>query len=86
MEGKQNKAEPGDGLRSLKSTMFFRAVNYELYVRPNKVIMIFGAVTICSCLGYIYYMRQKYDSTQYYHAVTEDGSIVSKKKVSKWVD
>lgn len=25
---------PGDGIRSLKSTMLFRAVNYELYVKP----------------------------------------------------
>lgn len=25
---------PGDGLRSLKSTTLFRAINYELYIKP----------------------------------------------------
>ncbi|XP_033324982.1 small integral membrane protein 8 [Megalopta genalis] len=86
MNKKQNKAEPGDGLRSLRSTMMFRAVNYELYAKPNKVVMIFGAATMLSCVGYILYMRQKYDSTQYYNAITEDGSVVLEKKTSKWVD
>lgn len=28
------KAEPGDGLRSLKSTTAFRAINFELYAKP----------------------------------------------------
>lgn len=38
MNKKDYKAEPGDGLRSLKSTMLFRAVNYELYVRPVRLL------------------------------------------------
>lgn len=37
MDKKNHKAEPGDGLRSLKSTMLFRAINYELYVRPVRL-------------------------------------------------
>ncbi|XP_076241924.1 small integral membrane protein 8 [Calliopsis andreniformis] len=86
MDKKNQDPAPGDGLRSLRSTALFRAVNYELYVKPNKMIMIFGAVTMLSCMGYIIYMRQKYDTTQYYTAVTGDGSLVSKKKTSKWVD
>lgn len=28
---------PGDGLRSLRSTMLFRAVNYELYIKPVRL-------------------------------------------------
>lgn len=86
MEKKQNEPAPGDGLRSLRSTMLFRAVNYELYVKPNKVIMIFGAVTMLSSVAYILYMRQKYDRKQYYNAVAEDGSVVLTKKKSKWED
>ncbi|XP_015433149.1 PREDICTED: small integral membrane protein 8 [Dufourea novaeangliae] len=86
MSKKQNEPAPGDGLRSLRSTGLFRAVNYELYVKPNKMIMIFGAVTMLSSIAYILYMRQKYDSTKYYNAVSEDGTIVLKKKTSKWAD
>lgn len=48
--------------------------------------MIFGAVAMLGCMGYIIYMRQKHDGTQYYSAVTADGSLMSKKKTSKWVD
>ncbi|KAK9297663.1 hypothetical protein QLX08_008714 [Tetragonisca angustula] len=84
MNKKDHKAEPGDGLRSLKSTMLFRAVNYELYVRPNKMVMIFGTIAIFSCVGYIVYMRCNSDNTKYYSAVTSDGSVDFKKKTSKW--
>lgn len=84
MNKKSNEAAPGDGLRSLKSTMLFRAVNYELYVKPNKMIMIFGAVTMLGCIGYIVYMRQNSDDTKYYTAVAVDGTIDYKKKTSKW--
>lgn len=38
MDKKNHKAEPGDGLRSLKSTMLFRAINYELYIRPVRLL------------------------------------------------
>lgn len=31
--------KPGDGLRSLRSTMLFRAVNYELYVKPVSIYL-----------------------------------------------
>lgn len=26
--------QPGDGIRSLRSTMAFRAINFELYAKP----------------------------------------------------
>ena len=28
------EAQPGDGIRSLRSTSLFRAVNFELYAKP----------------------------------------------------
>lgn len=83
---KKNEPAPGDGLRSMKTTTLFRAVNYELYAKPNKVIMIFGALMMLGSSGYIIYMRQTQDTTQYYTAVTSDGREVTKKKTSKWVD
>lgn len=27
-------SQPGDGIRSMKSTMAFRAINFELYAKP----------------------------------------------------
>lgn len=45
--------------------------------------MIFGAIAMFSCIGYMAYMRRNSDNTKYL-AVTSDGSIDSKKKTSKW--
>ncbi|OAD59217.1 hypothetical protein WN48_09483 [Eufriesea mexicana] len=82
MSKKNNEAVPGDGLRSLKSTMLFRAVNYELYVKPNKVIMIFGTIAMFGCMGYIAYMQHNSDNTKSYSMVNETSDF--KKETSKW--
>ena len=37
----QHKPAPGDGLRSLKSTLGFRAINFELYAKPSKIERIY---------------------------------------------
>lgn len=31
------KAAPGDGIRSMKATYAFRAINFELYAKPSKL-------------------------------------------------
>ncbi|KAK2579314.1 hypothetical protein KPH14_008266 [Odynerus spinipes] len=66
--------------------MLFRAVNYELYVKPNKGIMLFGVTAMLICSGYLLYMRSKHDGTAYYESVEADGNVVVKKKTSRWVD
>lgn len=83
---KKNEPAPGDGLRSLRSTMLFRAVNYELYVKPRKGVMLFGAIAMLGCTSYILYMRYKHDGTKYYSVIEADGNLVTKKKTSKWLD
>lgn len=30
------KPQPGDGIRSMKSSYAFRLINYELYAKPSK--------------------------------------------------
>ncbi|XP_067008495.1 small integral membrane protein 8 [Anabrus simplex] len=75
---------PGDGLRSLKTSGVFRAVNFELYVKPNKVVMGFGLVSITICIGYIAYMRSKYEGLGYYSAIDKDGEETFIAKKSKW--
>ncbi|XP_076174009.1 small integral membrane protein 8 [Ptiloglossa arizonensis] len=84
MNKKDHEPAPGDGLRSLKSTTLFRAINYELYARQNKAVMIFGTVAILGCAGYFVYMGLNRDRKKYYLATTEDGTVVTKKKTSKW--
>jgi len=81
---KDHKHLPGEGIRSLRTTSLFRAVNFELYAKPNMVIMVIGTVCFAGVLGYITYMRSKYEGQGYYAAVQEDGSKIYTKKKSKW--
>ncbi|KAF7287156.1 small integral membrane protein 8 [Rhynchophorus ferrugineus] len=78
------EVKPGDGIRSLRTSNLFRAVNFELYAKPNMVIMGLGLTALAGCLGYIAYMRHKYESLGYYGALKEDGSEEFLKKKSKW--
>ncbi|XP_050309748.1 small integral membrane protein 8 [Anthonomus grandis grandis] len=84
MSEKQNSSTPGDGIRSLKTSSVFRVVNFELYTKPNIVIMGLGLTALTGCIGYIAYMRYKYESLGYYGAVQVDGSEQFVKKKSKW--
>ncbi|XP_012284114.1 small integral membrane protein 8 [Orussus abietinus] len=84
MEQKNKDPAPGDGIRSLRSTMMFRAINYELYAKPNAIIMGLGIIAITGCAGYILYMRSKYEGMGYYSAIDSDGHETFKKKTSKW--
>ncbi|KAK5646278.1 hypothetical protein RI129_004742 [Pyrocoelia pectoralis] len=83
MEGKKENV-PGDGIRSLPTSRLFRITNYELYAKPNLVIMGLGLVALAGCTGYIAYMRHKYEKLGYYSAIKEDGSETFVKRTSKW--
>lgn len=78
------KAQPGDGIRSMQSTTMFRAINFELYAKPNIIVMCIGLMALGGTIGYIAYMRHKYEGMGYYTAVKEDGTEVFTKKKSKW--
>ncbi|KAB0796717.1 hypothetical protein PPYR_10778 [Photinus pyralis] len=75
---------PGDGIRSLPTSRLFKITNYELYARPNVVIMALGLVALAGCTGYIAYMRHKYEELGYYSAIKEDGTETFVKRTSKW--
>ncbi|KAG6453631.1 small integral membrane protein 8 [Manduca sexta] len=79
-----NNEKPGDGLRSVRSTTAFRLINFELYAKPNIVIMSIGLACFGLTLGYIAYMRKKYEGMGYYAAVDENGKEIFEKKKSKW--
>lgn len=38
---------PGDGLRSLRSTSLFRAINFELYVKPVRLYQYLSLIRRC---------------------------------------
>ncbi|CAH2100007.1 unnamed protein product [Euphydryas editha] len=81
----QNSTQrPGDGIRSMRSSTAFRVVNFELYAKPNIVIMSIGLTCFGLALGYITYMRQKYESMGYYSAINEEGKETFEKRKSKW--
>uniref|UniRef100_A0A1A9WG94 Small integral membrane protein 8 n=1 Tax=Glossina brevipalpis TaxID=37001 RepID=A0A1A9WG94_9MUSC len=76
--------KPGDGIRQVKTTNAFRVINFELYAKPNKIIMCIGLACITGVMGYITYMRSKYEGMGYYAALQEDGKEVFTKKQSNW--
>lgn len=46
--------------------------------------MTIGGLCFAGTLGYIMYMRSKYESQGYYAAMQSDGTEVFKKRSSKW--
>lgn len=75
---------PGSGLRSVRTTSLFRAVNFELYARPNKGVMGFGIVALTFCVGYIAYLHAQKENRELYEAYKEDGTTQMQTKISKW--
>ncbi|XP_012525992.1 small integral membrane protein 8 [Monomorium pharaonis] len=86
MNKNTRETTPGDGLRSLRSTTLFRAVNFELYVKPNKIIMILGILTMLGCSGYIFYMNSNQNRNDYHTVIKSDSTVEMIKKPSKWTD
>ncbi|KAJ8706061.1 hypothetical protein PYW07_010838 [Mythimna separata] len=76
--------QPGDGIRSLKTSSAFRVSNFELYVKPNVFIMAFGLTCFGAAIGYIAYMKSKYEAMGYYVTMDQEGQEHFEKKKSKW--
>ncbi|XP_036438683.1 small integral membrane protein 8 [Colossoma macropomum] len=73
------------GLRGMKSTTLFRAVNPELFIKPNKPVMAFGLVTLTLCVGYLGYLHAvKENAQELYEAVDSEGERYMRRKSSKW--
>ncbi|XP_036941678.1 small integral membrane protein 8 [Acanthopagrus latus] len=88
---RRGKEGPGDkgyrtpGLRGAQTTTLFRAVNPELFIRPNKPVMVFGLVTITLCVGYLGYLHAtKENDQQLYEAIDSEGERYMRRKTSKW--
>nr|XP_020468540.1 small integral membrane protein 8 [Monopterus albus] len=87
-KGQKNPGEKGyrvPGLRGAKTTTLFRAVNPELFIKPNKPVMVFGLVTITLCVGYLGYLHAtKENDQQLYEAIDSEGERYMRRKTSKW--
>uniref|UniRef100_A0A8C3BXC0 Small integral membrane protein 8 n=1 Tax=Cairina moschata TaxID=8855 RepID=A0A8C3BXC0_CAIMO len=73
------------GLRGVQTTMLFRAVNPELFIKPNKPVMAFGLVAITLCVAYLGYLHATAENKkELYEAVDSEGSRYMRRKTSKW--
>jgi len=77
-------AKPGEGIRNLQTSNVFRTLNFELYTKPNKVVMALGLLTFSGCIGYIAYMKQQYKNAKVVTALNDQDEIVLVKKKSQW--
>ncbi|NWR71891.1 SMIM8 protein, partial [Centropus bengalensis] len=73
------------GLRSVRTTMLFRAVNPELFIKPNKPMMAFGLVAISLCVAYLGYLHATEENKKdLYEAIDSEGTRSMRRKTSKW--
>ncbi|XP_041368783.1 small integral membrane protein 8-like [Gigantopelta aegis] len=72
------------GWKQIKTTSVFRAVNFELYTRPNKVAMVFGVTAFLSCVGYMVYINYQDRKNHTYAAMNTDGTLTTRPKISRW--
>ncbi|CAL1531865.1 unnamed protein product [Lymnaea stagnalis] len=73
------------GLASMPSTSAFRAINFELYVKPNKLVMACGILAFSSCVAYIAYMNLTDDLKKgTYVTLDTDGGTTVRQRTSRW--
>ncbi|PAA91174.1 hypothetical protein BOX15_Mlig001109g12, partial [Macrostomum lignano] len=52
----------GGGLSGLKTSPMFRALNYELYTKPNKTVMLIGTAALTCCAAFLAYMNVRQEN------------------------
>ncbi|XP_037699840.1 small integral membrane protein 8 [Choloepus didactylus] len=73
------------GLRGVRTTTLFRAVNPELFIKPNRPVMAFGLITLSLCVAYIGYLHAAQENKKdLYEAVDSEGRSYMRRKTSKW--
>lgn len=77
-------AEPGSGIRSMRTTTAFRVVNFELYAKPNYFTMALGVSLFTGCIGYLTYLNYKQRKENTYTTINLDGTLTTRPKTSKW--
>ncbi|XP_067416788.1 small integral membrane protein 8 [Emydura macquarii macquarii] len=73
------------GFRGVRTTTLFRAVNPELFIKPNKPVMAFGLITITLCVAYIGYLHATQENKKdLCEAIDSEGARYMRRKTSKW--
>nr|XP_033793073.1 small integral membrane protein 8 [Geotrypetes seraphini] len=73
------------GLRGVRTSSLFRAVNPELFIRPNKPVMAFGLIAVTLCVAYIGYLHATEENKKdLYEAIDSEGTRYMRRKSSKW--
>uniref|UniRef100_A0A8D0NQL7 Small integral membrane protein 8 n=1 Tax=Sus scrofa TaxID=9823 RepID=A0A8D0NQL7_PIG len=73
------------GLRGVRTTTLFRAMNPELFIKPNKPVMAFGLITLSLCVAYIGYLHATQENKKdLYEAIDSEGHSYMRRKTSKW--
>ncbi|EAW48602.1 small integral membrane protein 8 [Homo sapiens] len=84
-EPPKEKEFQSPGLRGVRTTTLFRAVNPELFIKPNKPVMAFGLVTLSLCVAYIGYLHAIQENKKdLYEAIDSEGHSYMRRKTSKW--
>ncbi|KAJ8389339.1 hypothetical protein AAFF_G00120470 [Aldrovandia affinis] len=84
-EAPKERGFKAPGLRGARTTTLFRAINPELFIKPNKPVMAFGLVTISLCVAYLGYLHAVKDNDQQlYEAIDSEGEKYMRRKTSKW--
>ncbi|KAK2501157.1 hypothetical protein MC885_011949, partial [Smutsia gigantea] len=69
------------GLRGVRTTTLFRAVNPELFIKPNKPVMAFGLITLSLCVAYIGYLHATQENKEdLYEAIDNIGADILNKE------
>ncbi|RMX57733.1 hypothetical protein pdam_00004996 [Pocillopora damicornis] len=61
-----------------QSTLAFRLINPELFIKPNKVIMIGGSVALAGCVLFLGYMNFGEEKQTVSTSVHNHGRVKSK--------
>jgi hypothetical protein len=82
-------SQAGDGIRSMETSAGFRALNFELYMKPNKPIMAFGITTMSFITLYFAYQHANTENKQVdaeYDKLYGEGAAnhMRQRRVNKW--
>jgi len=74
------------GAPAVQSTSLFRALNFELYAKPNTFVMVAGVVAFSSCLGYVAYINYTKDpnAPKTYNVIDDRGKFQKMQRTSRW--
>uniref|UniRef100_A0A8C4QX97 Small integral membrane protein 8 n=1 Tax=Eptatretus burgeri TaxID=7764 RepID=A0A8C4QX97_EPTBU len=79
---RRGKERLGLGLRGARTTTLFRAINPELFIKPNKVVMVLGLAALSFCAAYLGYLHATTENAPMRNTTTN--AETSSRQASKW--